>query len=58
MKLVKGVIPTQPIIDKTVPHIITTHTNGTIEIEFNGEDNAKRKAEITKLKATGFKIDN
>ena len=58
MKLVNGIIPTRPIIDKTVPHIITTHTNGTIEIEFNGEDNAKRKAEITKLEAKGFKIDN
>ena len=43
MKLVKGIIPTQPIIDKTVPHIITTHTNGTIEIEFNGEARLRKE---------------
>tara|TARA_R110000751_G_scaffold197339_1_gene302503 strand:- start:992 stop:1165 length:174 start_codon:yes stop_codon:yes gene_type:complete len=55
MKLVKGIIPTRPIINKSVPHTIITHTNGAIEIEFNGEDNAKRKAEIIKLLAVGFK---
>ena len=58
MKLTKGTKPTKIEINKSIPHIITTHSNGFIEIEFNGEDNAKRKAEITKLQAKGFKIDN